>query len=389
MIGSGRCARRLALFAATWLVGVSPAGAQWRAELQAGRLQYDAAPDAVTTSLAGGLSWSTASSAAAVSVGVPFTGEEPIWGAIQGNRRVALGGSSAGVVAFGLDLGGDGFGYHLSTPDTSRLVPLLIGSDAAPITGWGAAGEIMPFVGFDGNRFDVEARAGVVSFISDGTRIDALHRTAFVADAYVQPSPWNRLTVRADARWVSAVEGGFPFAGVTLLWDGPFAIWGSVGRWFDDAVEATSWRAGASLPLGSRIALVVNGEHEEIDPVYATPGRTTWGAGVRVRLGTLPEDIPEPVPAAYVDGIATVRVDDDDIDGVPRIAGDFNDWTPEPMTRDPGSDSWLFRTPLEPGVYHFAFVDAAGNWFVPEETPGRRSDGMGGYVAVLVVEAER
>src|SRR5688500_7230843 len=135
MIGSGRW---LVLFAATCLLGTTPAAGQWRAELQAGRLRYDAAPGAVTTSLAGGISWVTSSSSFAASVGIPFTGEEPVWAALQGGRRVALGGPSAGPVAFGIDLVADGFGYHLSTPDSVRLFPLLTQSDAAAITGFGA-----------------------------------------------------------------------------------------------------------------------------------------------------------------------------------------------------------------------------------------------------------
>ena len=40
---------------------------------------------------------------------------------------------------------------------------------------------------------------------------------------------------------------------------------------------------------------------------------------------------------------------------------------------------------LEPGVYRYSFRSESGEWFVPESTPGRRPDGMGGFVAVLVV----
>ena len=58
MIGGGRCASRVLLIAAC-LLGAAPAAGQWRVELQAGRLRYDAAPEAVTTSLAGGVSYST------------------------------------------------------------------------------------------------------------------------------------------------------------------------------------------------------------------------------------------------------------------------------------------------------------------------------------------
>ena len=65
------------------------------------------------------------------------------------------------------------------------------------------------------------------------------------------------------------------------------------------------------------------------------------------------------------------------------IAGDFNNWQAAPMQRENGE--WVARLPLAPGVYHYAFRSAKGEWFVPETASGRRDDGMGGHVAVLVV----
>ena len=53
------------------------------------------------------------------------------------------------------------------------------------------------------------------------------------------------------------------------------------------------------------------------------------------------------------------------------------------MRREGGE--WIVRLPLMPGVYHYTFRSASGEWFVPPSTAGRRDDGMGGYVAVLVV----
>ena len=383
MAGSARRASRLCIRAASCLFLASPAAAQWHAEVQAGRLHYDAAPDAVTTSLAAGISWSNPWSMVAGSVGAPFTSEEPVWLALQGSHRIA----SRGSVAFGIDVGGDAFVFHLSTPDPD-LLPGLFDPETTAVTGWGAAAEAMPFVGWRGGSVELEARAGVVSLLSDGTHIQEQTRTAFVADAFAQTSVWRSLVLRGEGRWVSASEGDFPYAGVTVVWDGPFALWGSVGQWFDPVAESLSWNAGVAVPMGKRVALLLNGEHEEIDPVHATPARTTWGAGVRVLLGTLPA-VREPLPDAYVDGIATISLDADATDaGAVSIAGDFNDWSPAPMTRDEDADAWTFRVPVAPGVYHYAFVDADGNWFVPEGTPGRRSDGMGGYVAVLVVEEQ-
>jgi hypothetical protein len=53
------------------------------------------------------------------------------------------------------------------------------------------------------------------------------------------------------------------------------------------------------------------------------------------------------------------------------------------MARD--GSRWTYTAHLDPGVYHYSFVGEDGTWFVPESVPGRQSDGMGGYVAVLVV----
>ena len=69
--------------------------------------------------------------------------------------------------------------------------------------------------------------------------------------------------------------------------------------------------------------------------------------------------------------------------GAVSIAGDFNNWQLVPMQRE--GDEWIVRLPLSPGAYHYAFRAANGDWFVPPSTPGRRDDGMGGFVAMLVV----
>jgi hypothetical protein len=48
-------------------------------------------------------------------------------------------------------------------------------------------------------------------------------------------------------------------------------------------------------------------------------------------------------------------------------------------------DHWTYTVAVPRGVYNYAFVDADGTWFVPKGVPGRKDDGMGGQVAVLVV----
>jgi hypothetical protein len=53
------------------------------------------------------------------------------------------------------------------------------------------------------------------------------------------------------------------------------------------------------------------------------------------------------------------------------------------MERD--GSFWTYRVAAQPGVYNYAFVAPDGTWYVPEAVPGRKDDGMGGHVAVLVI----
>jgi hypothetical protein len=67
----------------------------------------------------------------------------------------------------------------------------------------------------------------------------------------------------------------------------------------------------------------------------------------------------------------------------PMIAGDFTNWMPERMERH--KQEWRYSIRVSSGVYHFAFRGADGRWFVPASFPNRTEDGMGGWVAVLVI----
>jgi len=374
--GGSRLATMLIALAA--FTAARPASAQWRVEAQAGRLSYETTPEA-STSLSLALRRVTLDSDYGLATGIPLTDEDPLWGALYGSHRLTRG----DPVAVGVDLAASGFGYRVESVDTLRLFPRLRTADSH--TGWGASAEAMPLVTWDGGAWGAEARAGGAFFTTSGSDVDDLSRAAFAADAALHASPVLSLTTTAEARWLYVSEGGFPWVGARVVWAPSFAIWGSVGAWLDDALNGAAWSAGAAVPLGDRVSALLTGRHDPIDPLYLTPERTSWGVGVSVRLGEGAATAAEPVPAAYDDGIATVRLAAADVaDAPPSIAGDFNGWTPAPMTSD--GESWSYELPLQPGVYHYAFVDASGEWFVPEGTPGRRDDGMGGWVAVLVVE---
>ena len=65
------------------------------------------------------------------------------------------------------------------------------------------------------------------------------------------------------------------------------------------------------------------------------------------------------------------------------IVGEWNAWTPAPMTRL-GGDRWQAWLPLGRGAYRFAVVVDGGHWVVPPGVP-RLNDDFGGQVGVLVI----
>jgi hypothetical protein len=173
------------------------------------------------------------------------------------------------------------------------------------------------------------------------------------------------------------------YAGGTAVYGiGHAVAWASAGQWTHGGPDDVSWSAGAAVALPHGLRLDASYRDNGFDPLYAQPTGRTMAVGMSVRLGGGSRYAP-PVPARARDGSVEIRLRARDVSGTPSIAGDFNGWKPVPMTAN--GESWIISLPLEPGVYHYAFVNEDGEWFVPEDTPGRRSDGMGGWQAVLVV----
>jgi hypothetical protein len=64
------------------------------------------------------------------------------------------------------------------------------------------------------------------------------------------------------------------------------------------------------------------------------------------------------------------------------VLGDFSAW--EEIALERRGARWMTRLSLPPGIYHFGFrVD--GEWYVPEDAPGRVTDEYGQLNATLVV----
>jgi hypothetical protein len=358
-------------------------GQEIRASARFGRIAFDGAPagSAGASSAVFGLGRYAPNDRLTASAALPV-GEGPAWAALAGWKRFQSRGQ-AGVL---LDLNAHAFAQRQSQAGTAPAgpVPGPLGG-TIPIQnelfGLGAGAELMAGLWAGHGTGRAELRAGGVaqrSQIGDATSERAL------------PSADVRLSLgRLPVTLLTEMRGWFDDGatlargGATLQFaQGPLVLWGSAGTWLSGGVDGADWSAGGSVALSPIIELNGGGRGNSFDPLYRSTTATSWWAGMSVRLGAA-SIARAPVPARYVDGRATIQIDASHVTGVPSIAGDFTDWKPVPMQRQGSHWSWVGT--LAPGVYNYAFVAEDGTWFVPASVPGRKDDGMGGHVAVLVV----
>jgi hypothetical protein len=358
---------------------------------QAGRIRSVLDPSsAASKTLALGLRYDDPNAGLRLSAGIPSNSTEALWGSVGGWKRLAprFGGFRAGI-----DVAGNAFltmdranQSDLSVP--GPLNPPGPQGPAQPVgtdrTGHALAGQALPVVGYESARWQVHARAGLSRYAAEftGQRLD---RSVRLADLQATLMPASSIAlVPTVQRFHASGEPQVTYAGVSAIAASPMGMaWGSIGHWTGDDAIGTPWSAGGRLRLHSLIALEAGARHDAFDPLYLQPAQTSWSMGLSLRFGGRDRSVRPPVPAAYVDGRATIRLPVSASKTQPSIAGDFNNWKPAPMQR--AGDHWSYVIAVVPGVYNYAFVTAAGEWFVPESVAGRKSDGMGGHVAVLVV----
>jgi len=205
-------------------------------------------------------------------------------------------------------------------------------------------------------------------------------------EATAHPHPRYRLS--GEARHLRGEGSAFTFVGIAAQAAiDRFQVFGSAGEWVEGLapeLPSHSWALGASMPVRPGVNIWASARRESFDPLYLTTApRTSWSTGVSVRLGS-DRSRPSPVgPEVRESGRVVLRLPLSEASSPPSVAGDFTDWEPVRMHRHGGQ--WRLEIALSPGVYHYAFRSSDGEWFVPETVPGRRDDGMGGWVAVLVV----
>jgi hypothetical protein len=196
----------------------------------------------------------------------------------------------------------------------------------------------------------------------------------------------GELELRAELDHWRAEEGGYTQAGARVaMANARFQAWAGVSRWLDDDLPGTGWDVGARVPLTERLALTARGGVQAEDILFQVPPQRSWSLGLQFRMGPEPLLPSLAVPVLIDRGESvTLTLPTDDLGNPPAVAGTFSGWQTLPMQRV--GDRWRLELVLEPGVHEYAFVTSEGEWFVPEGTPGRRPDGFGGFVAVLIVQ---
>ncbi|HUP89738.1 MAG TPA: glycogen-binding domain-containing protein [Longimicrobiales bacterium] len=375
-------------FIAVLLFASTASAQQWSVDAQGGRIRSSLDPSArATESFVAGLRYDDALTAFRVSGGIPKQSSDALWGSIAAARRLAV---RQNKFMFGVDVAGNTFTLH-DRVERTRQIPGTGGLFGAPaqtvpapsLSGSAFSVQALPLIGYEGANIQGFIRAGVSHYTSqfaDNKRT----RDVQLGEAQLTIAAAPTFALIPSAKIYHAKEGNFKYAGATAITSsGRLSAWGSVGSWLGQDSNAVAWGAGASLRMHRNASINLSTRHDAIDPLYMTPPQTSWSAGVSLHVGGAPQPS-APIPAKYEAGKATVRLPTSSSKAAPSIAGDFNNWKPQSMQRD--GKVWTFTMAVKPGVYNFSFVDAAGNWFVPEKYPGRKADGMGGYVAVLVVQ---
>ncbi|HEX7980042.1 MAG TPA: hypothetical protein VF461_15640 [Gemmatimonadaceae bacterium] len=373
------------LFAALGLtMSSAPLAAQeWRVSAQAGRIRSALDP-APSESFALGLSYDDANTGLRLSGGVPTHSADPLRGGASAWKRLSM--QHGGLLA-GLDVAGNAFlAFDRAGQRSSSLPGLLDPSVPTRVdrSGHALAGQAMPVLGYEWAAVQLQARAGVSRYAAKfgDQRAD---RSVTLADLQATVTPTSSLAIVPVVRRFQAPgEAAAMFTGISAVTASTVgSLWASVGQWTGGRSEGTPWSVGGRLSLHPLVSLDGAVRRDTYDPLALQPAQTSWSIGLSVLASGRARPVAPPVAAAYVNGRATIQLPVSATNIRPSIAGDFNAWKPVPMERV--GDHWTYTVAVARGVYNYSFVGADGTWFVPDGVPGRKDDGMGGVVAVVVV----
>ena len=135
-------------------------------------------------------------------------------------------------------------------------------------------------------------------------------RSVRLADVQVTLTPGSSLAVMpAIRRFQANSEDASTFVGVSAVTaSARGSLWGSIGQWSGGAGDGMPWSAGGRLRLHRLVSLDVGARHETFDPLYLSRAQTSWSVGLSVLIGRRAPLGCAPVPAAYVNGRATIHL---------------------------------------------------------------------------------
>jgi hypothetical protein len=342
-------------------------GQAWSVDLSAGQIVYNpAAINVGTNNLAGSVKYDARREAWVYgTAAAPLGNDAPVWGGLGAGGRFTPSGSEARRATVGVEFGAHGFTFRDAVID--RI-------------GTGGILEAISFASLSAGAGRFEVRGG---WRGQALSFTGVTENRGVFETGGRASYGSTIRLQADARWVHASEGTYPFIGASLLYGGsPLSLWGHAGKWLSTELHEIAWAGGVSVAMNNRASVWASVQQEAPDPLYWNAPRRSWSAGVTQRIGRT-RAATVPAPRAEAGGVV-IRVPISETPaGDLQIAGSFNNWQVVPMQRE--EREWVIRLPLAAGVYQYAFRSAKGEWFVPSSITARRDDGMGGQVAVLVV----
>ena len=311
----------------------------------------------------------------------PSPSNDLLWGQAEVATSPYIGAASR--LGFGLqpDLLAQGYAYREPVAEVSGTGGLVL---AEPYLAYGTrAIRARLGGGVRASATRVDGDGDALPFPGPGGGATVVSRTAGVgaADAWITV---DRLTFTTRGEVLFLDGTSLPHGELTaVLGHSHGAVWGGLDHWESDAKRETGWYLGGSLEITEALAFQALVGRSSGEPMFRTPPSDTWSIGLRYRFAERPgESRSTPLPEFEGDGVQ-LRVPVNAGDGRLSVAGSFNEWNPLPMQRS--GEDWVVRLELDPGYYELAFVDETGRWFVPEGMSGRRPDGMGGWIMVLVV----
>jgi hypothetical protein len=354
------------------------AGQSWAADVHSGRSSWPTVPlNAPVDQAMVGLRYASPWRTFQAGVSAPLKSGDLGWGMTALTQRIS---KRSGRFEWGVD--GAGLIHAQRDPGVDGL-------------GWGARGDLLPFLGSSLGPLVAEARSGLSVYRGSlgGT---VWGRTLHPSELRISLPLSSSAVLASEVRHLRKSDEAYTGLGASLsVVRGRGGAWASIGQWVDGVPSGEtsgSWGLGASLALASSTTVWASVRRDAFDPFYLSAGRSSWGIGLSHRLGSTrslpagPGVYPTPRERGRMTSGTLIRIPIGSAGRPPSVAGDFSAWTPIPMKRN--GIWWEADLELSPGLHHLAFQRVDGSWFVPEAMPNRRPDGMGGWVAVVVIPDE-